>query len=110
MGAVPRKRRTTLERLFDKFNKLYFDGRLSPEYRVTWADPLKNEDAAENWGWQENSPPRIYLSTELRYYPEFRDMTLLHEMVHADGCDGHSADFQANMLRLAMAGAFNKIW
>jgi hypothetical protein len=56
------------------------------------------------------SGPAIFVLVDPRvHYPE---ATLLHEMVHASlpWRVNHGPKFQAEMLRLAKAGAFKEYW
>ena len=97
----------TLIKLFRRMNKAWFRNRL-PAGTVVRFCRLNKKIVADA------VPGEIRMNTRFRDCPRITEMTLLHEMVHlllwGGGEDDHGDKFQAEMLRLAQAGAFRYCW
>lgn len=97
----------SLKRLYNKYNRLYFEGSLPNA--VVWWEPVASAYATCAF---ENGVCKIRINPALYGWSATAKMTLLHEMVHAKlhPDTSHGDIFNAEMLRLAYAGAFNDIW
>jgi hypothetical protein len=106
---------TVLQRAYRKYNKKYFRNRLPHGCKVQLDKNLERRETAVG----------MYLPIDFKPFPcgailissrqpsRFRLFTLLHEMCHLKLRDthwGHGQKFQAEMLRLARAGAFANLW
>lgn len=110
-------------------NKRYFGGKLPTSITLEWSSLLPEDFLAGShiigeWrGWTAACGPRpkpdchlIRIHPILAGFDAQAHMTLLHEQVHIKACLGnrylldHGKYFQAEMLRLAKAGAFNFYW
>lgn len=93
-----------LLRYYRRYNRKYFGGELS-------AVVVKFSDIPE-MGVCYSGLEEIYISKKLRSWPKGAKGTLLHEMVHLKLPYRimHGPRFDAEMLRLAKAGAFNGVW
>lgn len=113
-----------LESLFRRYNRRYFSGRIA-KTRVIAIDGKerpRNEQGlyVAAGGYVLEVKPgrrrsrRVYGPLILvrvgGQYDNAVKMTLLHEMCHAVTDGNHGRAFQREMLRLARAGAFNKLW
>jgi len=114
------KRKTKLQRCFDDFNDKYFGNRLH-DIELSWAATPKVDgkvvSAYSHCQEDLYKAHRIVLSKRLRYRFWMWQLVLLHEMVHLDldfkgveEPDFHGPLFNAEMLRLAKAGALNNLW
>jgi hypothetical protein len=100
-------RKTPLERAYRYYNRKYFFNSLPAlgEFELRWDDipgsvmGMCSED-------------EIVISTKYQREGALWQMTLLHEMCHMKlgTRAGHGPKFQAEMLRLAQAGAFKGNW
>jgi len=96
-----------LRRWYHGYNRAYFFGRLPREMAVYYAP---HDEAHGEAVRGETGACSIQIDTTLAG-TRYARMTLLHEMVHHYTGDwGHGRRFQAGMLRLAVAGAFRKVW
>ena len=119
-----------LKRLFLKYNRKYFDGRLPTDCVLLFT---KRPDMMTTYFGEFNpcvyseGEDEILISNCVRNWPNTLKRTLLHEMVHywlyirpdvtyadrrnAKEDDGkHGKRFNREMLRLAKRGAFHGIW
>jgi hypothetical protein len=104
-----------LQKLYDKYNKLYFNGELPSDTQVGWMDypkhtPVAETATADGCGVIHHT---IYLSHYIRPFKTIPKQTLLHEMVHVKLHPYSKHDrkrFDAEMLRLAQAGALHDLW
>lgn len=101
---------TELERAFRHYNRKYFDNQLPvpPDVKLCFEDMGKDPVL----GYTDYDEEKIALDAKTRRYDRLWRGTLLHEMVHLllpPGA-GHGKKFQAEMLRLAQAGAFKDLW
>lgn len=118
--------KSELQRLLDRYNLLYFEGRL-PKCRVVWSKELQREEPGVFAEYDPNAGPGpiIRISTFLRRLENQVALSLLHECVHllqSDhpiAKDAHDAIirnpiadalFDYEMLNLAKKGAFNGLW
>ena len=100
--------RPVLERAFRSYNRKYFSNLLPnpPEVELGWGD-------IDCMGYQLGD--EIVINRKYRQWGSVWRGTLLHEMAHLK-LEGekvrsdHGKEFQNEMLRLAKAGAFKKIW
>ncbi len=53
--------------------------------------------------------PGIRINSNLKCLSDHVRITLLHEMVHASGTDGHLEPFGTEIARLMLAGAYNNL-
>ena len=116
------KRKTKLQQCFDEFNEKYFDSRLH-DVELSWAI-YPRVDGEKVDGYCHEAPDlykshKIVLARRLRKSPWMWKIVLLHEMVHMDMMFAgtpeeeqgfHGPLFNAEMLRLAKAGALNGLW
>ena len=97
-----------LGRAYRKYNKLYFDGALPQDVDVFFSP------AEDSYGQVQEEAGGWTLQINPKYSPDHRmwKMVLLHEMAHlaVHPYPSHGAKFQAEMLRLATAGAFKGLW
>jgi len=94
-----------LSRRFSSLNRRFFGGKLPRDTIVVW---MRNRDLM---GACILAPATVSVHQGLRNWPKAAEMTLLHEMCHlALGNYGHGPTFQREMRRLALAGAFDRIW
>lgn len=105
-----------LKRDFLRKNKKWFAGRLPKNTKTRWNPNLKWQGVlGQAWG-PEGGPYFIDIARELKKYPVIAEWVMLHEMIHilmyVRGINdvGHGPRFQKQMLKLAKAGALNKIW
>jgi len=105
-----------LMRRFNKFNQLYFDGRL-PECQVGFDDELRPEILGELFGLTEEEDTtlkhfQIHIAPRVDQTTEQLLMTLLHEMAHLSLYPHvkHGKKFNAEMLRIANRGGFDGLW
>lgn len=105
-----------LQKLYVKYNKLYFDNSLPSDVQVGWvAYPEDSVHIAETATLDEDNGVihhTIYIGESIRSLDTVVKMTLLHEMVHVKihPYNKHGRKFDEEMLRLASRGAFNKLW
>lgn len=114
-----------LQRWFDEYNRLYFDGRL-PQCKVVWSLTLVDEDPNVLGDFDAAARPLVIrISKTLKGWDKLTRLTLLHEMVHValmddpvarDAHDDTVCDpkadaiFDHEMLKLAQKGALNGLW
>ena len=112
------KASTDLCRLFSRFNKKFFDGKLVGEIRVGWRDPIIKGHAGELIPPIDGKPAIILLNPKLKEInaQKYAMSTLLHEMAHfhlwvqGKSQKTHGPYFQNEMKRLADIGAFKDVW
>lgn len=104
---MPLKSDPSLKRLYNKYNRLYFEGSLPNA--VVWWEPVASAYANCTF---EDDVWKIRINPALYGWTAAAKMALLHEMAHVKlhPDASHSDTFNAEMLRLAVAGAFNGIW
>lgn len=96
-----------LKRWYANFNRFYFGGKLPREMEVFYAPSDTVHGLAQ---LEESGRATIQVDTALAG-TRYAKWILLHEMNHhATGDWGHGKRFQAGMMRLAMRGAFKRIW
>ncbi len=99
----------TLTLLYATYNRVYFNGELPVGVRVVF-ETLPNEMGETR---KTGDTFTIYIDPSPNKSPRVAAMTLFHEMVHIKlyGKDfNHGPAFQAEMQRLADAGAFRDLW
>lgn len=100
-----------LQSMYCAYNKLYFHNKLPRDMVAEFG-----KCGGCNIGLTriyKNRPLFIIIDKRIKSMRTVALMTLLHEMVHVElptKADGHGKIFQKAMLRLAKAGAFNKLW
>lgn len=99
-----------LTRDFAKLNRKYFEGAL-PKLQVLW------DEDGEYYGrtTDVDGPLRIILTRKWHMDGRMEKMTLLHEMCHVklwntSVATRHGKPFEAEMIRLAVLGAFKGVW
>ena len=103
-----------LKKLYDRLNRKYFGGKLPADTKVCWGNTLKWQGSIGLCHYSE--PPRIEVAAELKTYVRLTESTVLHEMVHLKLFNtkwrepDHGPLFQKEMLKLARAGAFRRLW
>lgn len=95
-----------LKRWYASFNRHYFGGKLPREMEVFYAPSDTVHGLAEK---EESGKCSIQVDTTLAG-TRYAKLILLHEMCHHAAGWGHGKKFQREMLRLAVMGAFRKIW
>ena len=109
---TPSKR---FQKLYHKYNKLYCNDELPSDTQVGWEDypkktPVAETATADGSGIIHHT---IYLSEFVKGFKTFPTFCLLHEMCHVKlhPYGKHNRKiFDAEMLRIAQAGAFHNIW
>ena len=106
-----------LPRMYRKYNRLYFSGKLPVNLEVAFETEGKN---LRGWGVTDYicdshgcyHPTKILINRSLKVCRGWASMTLLHEMVHVELPYGasHGPRFQARMRKLASQGAFDRWW
>jgi hypothetical protein len=107
----------SLKRLYNQYNKKFFGNKL-PNITVGFASPgelLKQGLGKKTCAvtlFDKHQPIAIYVKRYKRKEWPYIKSDLLHEMAHValPFRVNHGPRFQAEMLRLAQAGAFKKIW
>jgi predicted SprT family Zn-dependent metalloprotease len=107
-----------LTRLYTRYNKKYFDGKLPQEIPIKLIDMSKTENGGLHTGIDYHGLrlDNIYLDSTFKGYDALLKFFLLHEMAHAklfpqpDGADPHGQQFDDEMMRLAFRGAFKGLW
>lgn len=109
-----------LAKLYTRYNKKYFDGKLPDTIPVVFVDMSKTENGGLCTTYHEQGLVplhTIYLDSTFKEYNTLLKMFLLHEMAHAklypsgahdDGKEEQA--FDEEMMRLAFRGALHKIW
>ena len=96
-----------LKRWYQKYNRLYFGGTL-PDAFVWYEVPAGAYADCQlvDGVW------RVRINPSLAGWPSIARWSLLHEQVHIMLWPNrnHGRKFQAEMLRLAEAGAFKDLW
>jgi hypothetical protein len=104
----------TLRRQYLKYNDIYFDGKLPFDLLVYWepSDGQLAQTIELECPEQGETELAIRIDPTLRFSKAMWKMTLLHECCHIKLHPylGHGQKFQREMLRLARAGAFNRLW
>lgn len=98
-----------LKRWFRRYNRRYFDGTLPSDVRISYCWVTK---AHGNCSLDPDGKFHIRINPDSTGTREGRRFTLLHEMVHVKlwpVCT-HGKAFDAEMLRLAKAGAMRGLW
>ena len=105
-----------LKNWFRAYNRAYFENSL-PDPKILRYTELK--DAAGVTHYEEGGinrvPQEILIHSALRYFPRISQTILLHEMAHVSiNCVGgchvfHGMRWQAEILRLFMAGAYEEL-
>lgn len=95
-----------LRRWFRQYNRRYFGGYLPRDAKLSWT-PIE-----QCWGQSYGEPPTIEISPACGVDSRLARMTLLHEMVHLSlyPYRAHGPKFEAEMRRLAQAGAMKGLW
>ena len=104
-----------LLRIFRRFNKRYWNGTL-PEPLIYYAhieDP--NRDGYARFGEVQLIEDRFHVRVDPLWSAciQMTEWAVLHESAHIHLWKygiGHGARFQKEMVRLALAGAFRRIW
>jgi hypothetical protein len=91
------------------YNRRYFGSRLPTDLGIVWEPTAEDVGSYERWA---NGEKKITLDPKYALDSRQARMTLLHEMVHVeiDPVAGHGKLFQEGMIRLALAGAFRRLW
>ncbi len=96
---------------FRYYNRRYFDGSLPGTAVVVWVPELTDESGACA-GRTVFEPPTIQVNAALEGWDNLAKMVLLHEMVHLNlqksKCG--TVEFEKAMLKLAVSGAFKRLW
>jgi hypothetical protein len=114
-----------LRRAFNEYNKKYFDGELPAAY-LEWRiyKEMKPYYAFLSRTVADPSEFVIAIHPRWKSHPRLWKWGLLHEMCHlklallppskyrryGDKDPDHGPDFQKEMQRLALAGAFERLW
>jgi|SRR5579859_1661437 len=105
-----------LERQYARFNECYFSNELPKDVLVGWDETLHPKFWGLTYAWanEDGSPVMfgIALNPKLKEVKEYKDIVLIHEMSHVKlfPNNTHNKKFQEEMVRLAIAGAFSKVW
>jgi hypothetical protein len=104
-----------LKKYYTRCNELYFANELPKDVEVRFDVSVATKDEAQVDTMQRedgSTYEQILLSPEIKILTRYTKWSILHEMAHmsVSPYDGHGAKFQDEMIRLAMRGAFAKIW
>jgi hypothetical protein len=92
----------SLRRIFNFYNRKYFNDEVPHSTTVTWA-PLNGDNGDYIDG-------AIHIDTTLQGSPRLAKIIMLHEMIHAHNPRlTHGKRFQAEIRRLAEAGAYAQL-
>lgn len=98
---------TQLRRWYRTYNRRWFNGELPDDMDVLYAPMDREHGLAECHPNEE----RIITIDTMYATPRIARWFLLHEMTHHYTGDWtHGNIFQAGQMRLAMLGAFRRIW
>jgi hypothetical protein len=96
-----------LQRLFRKFNKQYFQGRLDPRTVIRFADIEDGDEGEASEFCTSNihgNGGKILINLAYKKFPNAAIITLGHEMVHislgGDYLQSHGDRFSAEIVRL----------
>jgi predicted metal-dependent hydrolase len=92
----------SLKRLYNHFNKKYFNNELPADTQIMW-HPM---DSAHGQCWTEEHI--IHLDPPLQSNVRFTKIILLHEMCHLIH-NHHGKEFHAEIARLFAAGAYKQL-
>ena len=102
---------------FDIYNRRHFNGRLPKDTMAEWSEKgMRGRIERVHVHGKSRCSERGCDKCFIRLHPDLKNMeavalmTLLHAMVHLDGCLTHGPGFQKGMKRLAAKGAFRDIW
>jgi hypothetical protein len=109
-----------LPAMYAEFNLQYFGGRLpriTDSFVCEFCDMPRNsagiyidaETAAKQSTEAVKIRPGIRINSSLQTLRDHVNIALLHEMVHANGVVGHGPAFEAEILRLILAGAYKTL-
>ena len=113
-----------LARLYNHYNREFFDGKLPEGVKLYYAPKLDKVDTRDGKHrstcavtyFYKEAPPKIIIRKTATSNMRHIASDLLHEMVHvaipkAD-CEDRNPDsvFQKEMKRIAKAGAFQNVW
>lgn len=91
----------SLKRLFNSFNRKFFDGQLPADTQIIWA-PL---DGAHGKCWPGERV--IHIDPPLQAHVDYLRIIMLHEMAHLKHPRaGHGKKFQEEIQRLHSIGAY----
>lgn len=100
-----------LRRCYLRYNARYFGGKLDKNLEVIFTRlPIDTYGSSEHF---EGEWQKIHINRVFGDHDKFIKMVLLHEMVHVSFIPpnfNHGPRFEAEMLRLAKAGAFRGLW
>lgn len=92
----------SLKRIFNRYNRLYFNNELSATTAIVWK-PLNGKNG-------ETDCETIWLDPSLAMFPRFLRIVLLHEMAHVKHRRAmHGKVWQAEIDRLYSLGAFRDL-
>lgn len=102
-----------LHRLYRRLNRKWFSNKLPHDTIVAW-EPRLNRIPIQAQLVDEDEPLVILHNPHLRHLTNLVEFNMLHEMAHIatlnKESDDHGPRFQREMMRLARAGAFERIW
>lgn len=104
-----------LKHWYDRYNRDWFNSEL-PSHTVIYWEPIVDGDGSTCPIYEvDNSQFVIKIDPSIKGFLNVWKLTLLHEMVHVRLWPKHSRHqhgklFQDEMLRLANAGAFRRLW
>ena len=113
-----------LARLYNHYNREFFDGKLPEGVKLYYAPKLDKVDTRDGKHrstcavtyFYKEAPPKIIIRKTATSNMRHIASDLLHEMVHVakpeTDCEDRNPDsvFQKEMKRIAKAGAFQNVW
>lgn len=104
-----------LQKLYTKYNKLYFDDKLPPvnEIFVHWSPLPEKDDAQIDCRSIKHEDISIEINSGLKKYPRTAKLSLLHEQCHLACLDEkaiHGKRWKAEMRRIAALKAMDNLW
>lgn len=103
-----------LRKLYVRYNKLYFDGKLPDTVPIQLVDMSQTDKAGLCTTYQEPGLilHSIHLDSTFKNYDPLLKFFLLHEMAHVKlhPYAEHGQEFDDEMFRLASRGAFKGLW
>lgn len=103
-----------LQKLYTRYNKKFFDGKLPDTVPITLVDMSATDKGGLCTTYSEPGLTihSIHLDSTFKEYDSLLRFFLLHEMVHVKlhPYGDHGQEFDDEMMRLAFRGAFRGIW
>ena len=95
----------SLRRLYNFYNRKYFDGELPKDIEIIWHPCDDNNGRSDNL---KGKIPRIWIDPSIQAQPKFVRIVMLHECLHIKNPRmNHGKVFKQEIKRLFEAGAYD---